>query len=36
MEIKKPLEVDYEASIEDITKKIGLAIHQDISKKVLR
>jgi len=36
MEIKKPLEIDYEASIEDITKKIGLSIHQDISKKVLR
>tara|TARA_B100001093_G_scaffold455381_1_gene465527 strand:- start:124872 stop:125606 length:735 start_codon:yes stop_codon:yes gene_type:complete len=35
MVIKKPLEIDYEASIEDITKKIGLAIHQDISQKIV-
>ena len=32
MEIKKPLKINYEA-IEDITKEIGLAIHQDISQK---
>ena len=36
MEIKKPLEINYEASIENITKQIGLAIHQDISQKVIR
>ena len=35
MEIKKPLEIDYKASIEDITKEIGLAIQQDISQKIV-
>ena len=36
MEIKKPLEINYDESIENITKQIGLAIHQDISQKVIR
>ena len=36
MKIGKPLEINYEDSIEDITKEIGLAIHQDISQKVIR
>jgi len=36
MKIKKPLEINYKGSIEDITKQIGLAIHQDISQKVIR
>ncbi|MAR20798.1 MAG: 1-acyl-sn-glycerol-3-phosphate acyltransferase [Flavobacteriales bacterium] len=36
MEVKKPLKINYEVSIEDITKEIGLAIHQDISQKVIR
>jgi len=35
MKIRKPLKINYEASIEDITKEIGLAIHQDISQKVI-
>ena len=36
MKIRKPLKINYEASIENITKEIGLAIHQDISQKVIR
>ena len=36
MEIKKPLEINYDDSIENITKQIGLAIHQDISQKIIR
>ena len=35
MEIKKPLEIDYDTSIEDITKVIGLAINQDISQNIV-
>ena len=35
MKIKKPLEIDYEASIESITQEIGLAIHQDISQRII-
>ena len=34
--VKKPLEINYDDSIENITKQIGLAIHQDISQKVIR
>ena len=36
MEIKKPLEINYDDSIENITKQIGFTIHQDISQKVIR
>ena len=36
MDIKKPLEINYDDSIENITKQIGLVIHQDISQKVIR
>ena len=36
MKIKKPLKINYEASVKDITKEIGLAIHQDISQKFIR
>ena len=35
-ENKKPLEINYDDSIENITKEIGLAIHQDISQKFIR
>ena len=36
MKIRKPLKINYEASIENITKEIGIAIHQDISQKFIR
>ena len=36
MKIRKPLKIDYEASIENITKEIGIAINQDISQKFIR
>ena len=35
IEVKKPLEIDFNDSINNITQKIGLAINQDISQKIV-